>query len=231
MPYQNIVGNQIARVLNQGATNAKGSSLNAKGASTDKDTSCRVTPSRNQSSKVPYYLINGDSFTFEESFSLSTLIICEEIPDPEEKGSLRKEGGVTKTVKKEELRRYAVLRPQALWGPKDKDEFDNEKRFEGIEQFYPTYEAFNLPYNYGDVISIRCLEQPKEMEYTNPGQIKTILEQYDCFIPSPEPPARGQNEKITFLYEDINSAGRAVKSNAAGPVGKITVPETSPNII
>ena len=62
------------------------------------------------------------------------------------------------------------------------------------------------------------------MEYTNPGQIKTILEQYDCFIPSPEPPARGQNEKITFLYEDINSAGRAVKSNAAGPVGKITVP-------
>ena len=68
------------------------------------------------------------------------------------KGSLRKEGGVTKTVKKEELRRYA-LRPQALWGPKDKDEFDNE-RFEGVEQFYPTYEAFNLPYNYGDVISI-----------------------------------------------------------------------------
>ena len=106
-PTKNIVGDQIKRLTSQGKTNAKGASLNATEASTNKDTSCRVTPSQNQSSKVPYYLINGDSFTFEEAFSLSTLVICEEIPDPEEKGSLRKNGpsGPVKTVKKQELRR------------------------------------------------------------------------------------------------------------------------------
>jgi hypothetical protein len=216
-PTQQVVGQTSRSLSSQGSTSqTKGASASAESGGS---VACRVTPSESQSKTVPFYAINGDSFPYSEIFALSTLVICEEIPDPEEKSSTVKEKGeAAKIVKKEDLRRFAVLRPKAIWGPKTEKEFDSDDRFAGIDEFYPTYKAFNMPYNLGDIITIRCLEQPKEMVYSNFGKIKLILEQYECYIPNPD----NKNE-ITFFYEDVNSAGRKLKSLGAGPVGKVGV--------
>ena len=143
-PVKSVVGSQSRRLASQAATGAKGNTV----SSGDADTSCRVKPSKNQSNVPAYYLINGDSFSWEEAWSLSTLVICEEIPTPEEGGeslttatTSRKSrpqgpsgGGPASNIpnKKSPLRKYAVLRPKALWGPKSEDEFASDKKFAGL---------------------------------------------------------------------------------------------------
>ena len=126
-PVISKVGSQSTRLKNQAATGAKGNTVSTG----NDDTSCRVEPSSNQSSVPGYYLINGDSFTWKEAYSLSTLVICEEIPTPPEGGTSltnRTSGpaGPTGagTSKKSPLRKYAVLRPECVWGPKDQKDFD-----------------------------------------------------------------------------------------------------------